>query len=201
MIEKVRNGLDSIEKGGGLTRAQAKKGPANGSLGMEHLNFDRFGSTNPSGFQGFIKIKELKETACCKIDDAPGIYLVLRKSRTLPSFRYPSLAGHFKGKDPTVAVEVLTEKWNPPARILYIGKAGKLGSKSTLKSRIRDYVRFGQGKRVGHRGGRYIWQLEDVDELLICWKVTKCEPRKAEKELIQVFKEKYKARPFANLQD
>lgn len=42
---------------------------------------------------------------------------------------------------------------------------------------------FGQGKPVGHWGGRLIWQLEDVKDLIVCWKVLeKEEPRDVEKE-------------------
>lgn len=62
---------------------------------------------------------------------------------------------------------------------------------------------FGQGKPVDHWGIRLISQLEDVKDLIVCWKVLeKEEPRDVEKELIQKFKKQHKGeRPFANLQD
>ena len=62
---------------------------------------------------------------------------------------------------------------------------------------------FGQGKPVGHWGGRLIWQLEDAKDLIVCWKVLeKEEPREEEKKMIQAFKKQHEGkRPFANLQD
>ena len=61
---------------------------------------------------------------------------------------------------------------------------------------------FGAGKPIGHRGGRYIWQLPGADKLQVCWMPTPNEELKyVESRLIQEFKSLYGKRPFANLQD
>ena len=86
--------------------------------------------------------------------------------------------------------------------IVYIGKAGGMTSKVTLQSRLIQYLKFGMGKNIGHWGGRYIWQLANTDELVICWKPTDEEPRKVETEMIAQFKAEHQGqRPFANLTD
>ena len=42
-------------------------------------------------------------------------------------------------------------------------------------------MKFGSGKKVGHKGGRFIWQLKDSANLVVCWKRTEEEPRHVEK--------------------
>lgn len=62
-------------------------------------------------------------------------------------------------------------------------------------------IRFGSGEAVGHWGGRYIWQLEDADQLLFCWKAY-ADAEQLEKALIAAFKKCHDGkRPFANLKD
>jgi len=116
----------------------------------------------------------------------------------LPDFLSESVGGHFKGKNPTVAVGELQSKWVEDALVLNIGKAGP--GKATLRSRLKQYVRFGQGQAVGHHGGRYVWQLAHSNNLLVCWKVTLDDvPRTVEKALIETFETAYGKLPFANL--
>ena len=58
----------------------------------------------------------------------------------------------------------------------------------------------GGGKPIGHWGGRYIWQLEGADELVVCWKPTAdSAPREEERALLAQFIEMYGRLPFANL--
>ena len=74
----------------------------------------------------------------------------------------------------------------------------------TLRKRIGQYIRFGSGEPVGHWGGRYIWQLEDADNLLFCWRAVKEseDAEEFESELIADFNVQYGGfRPFANLKD
>ena len=79
---------------------------------------------------------------------------------------------------------------------MYIGKA------TSLKKRLGQYLRFGQTKNVGHYGGRYIWQLKNHSDLIVCWKTTpQYDPREIEKGLILDFKREFGERPFANLKD
>ena len=84
---------------------------------------------------------------------------------------------------------------------IYIGKAGGPNSNATLRKRLKQYIRFGSGEAVGHGGGRYIWQLEDADQLLFCWKAC-ADAEELEKALIATFKKCHDGkRPFANLKD
>ena len=89
--------------------------------------------------------------------------------------------------------------WIENTAVLYIGKAGP-GRTATLKSRLQAYIQFGQGRPVGHRGGRYIWQLLHSCDLVVCWKATgSLSPRDVEKELIREFEVRYRELPFANI--
>jgi len=63
-------------------------------------------------------------------------------------------------------------------------------------------MRFGKGEPVGHRGGRYIWQLQDNKDLLMCWRpIIKGveDPSAMESELLCEFVGTYGRLPFANL--
>jgi hypothetical protein len=58
----------------------------------------------------------------------------------------------------------------------------KLIEPFTLRSRLKQYLKFGQGKNIGHYGGRLIWQLEHHSELVLCWlPMNEDEPRELEK--------------------
>ena len=162
------------------------------------MNFKSIDGIRQTGFDGFITIHALQASGCCEVPEKPGVYLVLRPSTTPPGFISESSGGHFKGKNPTVAVGQLESKWVEDTLVLNIGKAGP--GRATLRSRLRQYVQFGQGKAVGHRGGRYIWQLQHARNLLVCWKITiGAHPRTVESELIREFEEVYRRLPFANL--
>ena len=160
-------------------------------------------SIKAEGFQGFLTVARLRSTALQAVPTKPGVYLVLRVATEAHEFLEISTGGWFKGQDPTVSLDVLQRNWVDGAIVLNIGKAGGPGSSATLKSRLKQYLDFGAGRRVGHRGGRLIWQLRDADELVIAWKVIESGvPREVEGEYIRVFKETNQgSRPFANLQD
>ncbi len=70
-----------------------------------------------------------------------------------------NIGGHFKGKNPTAEMDTIIGNWVENTKVLYIGKAGGNGGNETLNTRLRCYMKFGQGKAVSHWGGRYIWQL------------------------------------------
>jgi hypothetical protein len=108
--------------------------------------------------------------------------------------------GFFKGKDPNVPVEVLQQNWVESSPTVYIGKAGDPGKTAALRTRLWQYLRFGVGANVGHWAGRYIWQLEDVDDLLVCWlPLPEGTPSELETTLIGAFRQEHGVRPFANL--
>lgn len=152
------------------------------------------------GFNGFKTIEELNQNDKC-IPNVMGVYLVLRVSLDNPSFLTKGSGGFFKGKDPNVQIAELQNNWVRDEHILYIGKAGSFNSSATLKSRLKQLIRFGYGNNVGHWGGRYLWQLEDSKSLLVCWlTLDDKEPEVVEQRLINEFKKAHDGmRPFANL--
>ena len=124
---------------------------------------------------------------------AGGVYVVYRTVTTEPSFRDVGTGGRFKGKDPNVPADLLRAKWIDGCSVLYIGKA------TSLKKRLSQYRRFGEGAAIGHWGGRYIWQCTDVDDYVVAWKATEGDPREEEKRLLSRFQTEYARLPFANL--
>lgn len=150
------------------------------------------------GFVGFVRFADLPQAG---VPRTAGVYVVVRPSGTPPTFLDQSIAGRFKGKDPTVALEKLSSKWLPRSQVVYIGKAD-VGASSdrSLRKRLDEYQRHGAGEPVGHWGGRYLWQLSDSADLLVCWKeVPTSQAESVESELIAEFIEQFGALPFANL--
>lgn len=148
------------------------------------------------GFEGFLKIEDCRKDYA-KFPELPGVYIVLRRNDQNPKFLSIGSGGYFKGKNPNVGIQELNDNWVSEAKVVYIGM-----TTSTLKKRLSAYLNFGKGARVGHKGGRFIWQLEDHEELVVCWKTMSCgSPKEYETELIRDFKNRYGKRPFANLVD
>jgi len=150
-----------------------------------------------NGFSGFKTIEYLRN----HINEIPkekGVYLIISQKND-PQFIDESIGGHFKDRNPSVSKIELEENWVSNEPIIYIGQAGGKSSSATLFSRLKQYFNFGLGKPVGHWGGRYIWQLNKSNELIVAWKVTSEDSDLVETDLILEFKEKYGKRPFANL--
>lgn len=154
------------------------------------------------GFEGYRTVANQRGEGLDDVPEEPGVYLVIRTNNTPPCFLDVGTGGRFKGKDPNVSLSRLEQEWVQGALALYVGQAGSK-SVGTLRKRIGELIRFGEGEPVGHYGGRLIWQLHDADELMVCWKTLQNgDPRNVEKKLIQDFKKLHEGRrPFANLQD
>lgn len=167
---------------------------------INRIDFEKIESLKNEGFYGFVSVKSLLNNHS-QIPATRGVYMVLRTIMDEPIFLEKGSSGYFKGTDPNVAIKILQEKWVYNTPVVYIGKAGGKKNKTTLRSRILQYLKFGQGKPVGHKGGRYIWQLNDSEELLFCWKpLPTDESEDVESMLISEFKHQYAGkRPFANL--
>jgi len=165
------------------------------------MNIDSLESIKQSGFLGFKKIRDLKNDPSL-IPGVMGVYLVLRPDNSPVEFVKTGTGGFFKGKDPNVSVDELKNNWIEEAQIVYIGKAGGLNSKATLNSRLKQYLDFGQGQKVGHWGGRYIWQIKNINDYLVCWKtLPNEEPGQIESELLSQFHKQFNSLPFANLRN
>ena len=81
---------------------------------------------------------------------------------------------------------------------LPVGSGGHYKGKNP---NVPTYLRFGAGQPVGHWGGRYIWQLQDHEDLEFCWKAMPTgDPDQMESQLIDLFKQQHGGkRLFANL--
>lgn len=165
------------------------------------ISFKNIDELINAGFTGFKKMETLLNDST-SIPKMKGVYMVLRINPEPPKFLKTGTGGHFKGKDPNVSISILNSNWVEDTIVVYIGKAGSEGSSATLHSRLNQYFKFGQGKNIGHHGGRLIWQLGDSKDLIVCWKaLPKDDPRNIESGLIRDFVSIYSARPFANLAD
>ena len=148
-------------------------------------------------FKGFKTIRELKES-CSEVPSSNGVYIVLRRNNQKPIFSISSLGGYVKvpNDSPCYSLPYLQEQYVNGTCILYIGKS------TNMRSRLSSYMRFGQGKRASHGGGRAIWQMTDVDDFVVCWAETLENSRSVEKRMIQAFKLRHAGkRPFANMSD
>lgn len=165
------------------------------------MNFNSIDDIKKAGFSGFNTLMELLADSS-HIPSTKGIYLVISLDKKPPKFLHPGTGGHFKGKNPNVSLEELKKNWIEDTIVLYIGKAGSSNNKATLKSRLKQYIGFGQGKNIGHWGGRLIWQLAASNKLVVCWKHLPIDdPRAIETQLIKDFVTQFGNRPFANLAD
>jgi hypothetical protein len=172
---------------------------------MEDTTFGCFANLRIEDFVGFLPINELRHQLNC-VPGEPGdigVYVVLRRQKTAPKFKDKGSGGHFKGRNPNAAITDLQSRWVENTNVIYIGKAGRAEGEATLRSRLQAFLSFGNEKRAAHWGGRFIWQLEDHEDLLVCWKlITSSTPREIEKKMIQDFKCNFNGhRPFANLRD
>ena len=165
------------------------------------MDFNNIDEIKKAGFIGFKKMCELFVDSSA-IPKIKGVYLVLNLTYKKAQFLQIGTGGHFKRKNPNVLIDELKSNWVENSLVVYIGKAGSESSKSTLNKRLKQYFGFGQGKNIGHWGGRFIWQLKNCNDLIVCWKpLSNDDPRIIENELIKKFVSKFSKRPFANLAD
>ena len=165
------------------------------------MDFNNIDDIKKAGFTGFKKMSELFIDSS-SIPKIKGVYLVLNPNFKKAEYLQIGTGGHFKGKNPNITLDELKSNWVDNSLVVYIGKAGSETSNATLHSRLKQYFGFGQGKNIGHWGGRLIWQLKNSADLVVCWKaLPTADPRTVEADLIQDFVSKFSNRPFANLAD
>lgn len=162
--------------------------PLPGSFGRSDLD--------ATGFVGWETWGELRADDLSAVPHGPAAYVVYRPAASMPRFLKANPGWRHKGKDPTVAADVLQANWVTGSHVVYIGKA------DVANRRLKQFARFGAGEKAGHWGGRYIWQLADSAKLLVAWHAI-CwteAAREYEKRLLALFGEQHAgARPFANL--
>ena len=161
------------------------------------MKFNTIDDLKASGFEGFIPVAQL-QTDSTAIPRTAGGYMVVYTGENIPEFLPCGTGGFFKGKDPNVSITELETNWVKNTCVVYIGKA-----RTTLRKRLNQYLKFGNRQNIGHWGGRYIWQIKNSGNLLLCRKPTPDEdPETVETALIARFKEQHGGhRPFANLKD
>lgn len=176
----------------------------------QHDNFFNFERLSEYGFEGFITIEELNNNSSV-IPKKRGVYIILlneKKEEYKFGFDLDNIfleegsGGFFKGKNPNVPLSTLRENFHPFSNVMYIGKAGSTIGSATLHSRINQYLKFGQGRNIGHYGGRYIWQLSFSKKLIVAWKpLTQTDEESVviERKLLNRHENIYDCLPFANL--
>ena len=114
------------------------------------------------GFEGFKTVRELMNS-CRDIPKLMGVYVVLRERNDHPVILEKRPFDCQEKKYPSYPKAELENEWIEGTHIVYIGKAGGSGQKTELHKRLSTYIRFGQGKKAAHGGGRSIWQLHKSD--------------------------------------
>ncbi len=147
-------------------------------------------SLKTQGFSGWIPFSAIRSSDC---PEQGGVYVITYDSPGPVAFAPRSRGGWFKGKDPSVSVQVLHAIWVEGTEVVYIGKGDQ------LRRRLQQFADFGTGKPIGHWGGRLIWQLEIAEALRVAWKPTPDKvPVQVESDMIAAFRREFGKPPFAN---
>ncbi len=149
-----------------------------------------------AGFVGFSAMVTLQAERCERVPVACGVYVVVRDPAYPVQFRAKSPAGRYRGEDPTLPVDLLTDRWVEGASVLYIGVAPGTGVRAMLQQRIKRTVRFGGGADIAHAGGAALWQLEGSMQLRFAWK-SMDDPRPYAESLLAEFVARHGRAPYA----
>ena len=144
--------------------------PTGGSAGGQTTGIpERWTRTGleAQGFAPWVRFAELESVLPSIPVEAAGVYVILRDRTSDPEWRVPSSVGDTWRGDPTVSIEALQANWVSGASVVYIGKA----KERQLRSRLRAYLRFGEGRGGRHWGGRLVWQLNDPWGLKVSWRI------------------------------
>jgi hypothetical protein len=168
------------------------------------ISFDRDG-LDRSGFDGFVPVQQLREERYASVPRkiegqfVGGIYLAWRGTIEPPAFLARNPGGPYR-RNPTLPIDELLDRWVPGSRVIYIGKADATAAGNCLRTRVRAYLRYGAGHRIGHEGGFPTWQLADSADLLIAWRVvpSDVQPIDVERAMRAAHRATYGKVPFAN---
>jgi len=154
-------------------------------------------SLEAAGFAGFSAVATLQLDRCERVPVEQGVYVVVRDPSHPLGFRAKSPAGHYRGVDPTLPLETLSERWVEGASVMYVGVAPGTGVRALLQQCIKRSVRFGGGANIAHPGGAALWQLEGSTQLRFAWKVSDGDPRPLAAALLAEFVARHGKPPFA----
>ena len=108
------------------------------------MKFKTIDNLKAAGFEGFIPVAQLKNDNSA-IPQEAGVYMVVYTDKSSPEFLLQGTGGFFKGKDPNVPIAELKTNWIENTCVIYIGQ-----TKTTIRKRVKDYLKFGCGQKVGH---------------------------------------------------
>jgi len=162
------------------------------------LDLDTIAGLRAAGFEGFVRVRDLRRDDALAVPKENGVYVMVRETPDPPCFLPRGTGAVWRGQDPNVKAEVLESAWVPGSIVLYVGRAAGTGVRGKLQQRVKRWLRFGQGRSVAHRGGRYVWQLADAYELPVAWKAC-ADAAGEEAALLAAFEAAHRTLPFANL--
>lgn len=143
------------------------------------------------GFTGFVPLVGLNPRG---VPQGHGVYVVLRPDIERPHTLLEENPVR-RARLRKYTLDDLNRRWVAGTPVVYIGKA--MGQEG-LRGRLKPFSK----KRASHSGGRAIWQLQEADSLLVCWKEAPCYPAdRVEDDLIDQFKAVYGLTPFANVRE
>lgn len=187
-VESIRRAREQIKRGETMSQAELDRVLSKDTDGIDL-----------SDFSPPVSVETLQRTKCSAVPTRPGVYVVLYPAGRAPVFLKKSVGGWFKDQDPSDPLDFVRAHWVDQASIVYIGKGN---GQSGLRQRLCQFIQFGMGKSVGHRGGRLVWHLANHKQLLVRWRVTPNErPEDDESRLVEQFRSAHGVRPFANLRD
>lgn len=100
------------------------------------------------GFDGFVKVSDLRNTNSA-IPSAEGVYIVVRRDEKGPEFLAVGTGGHFKGKNPNVAIEILKDKVVKGSQVMYNRQGYQPSETYQSTSKIRCWGECGPlGRQV-----------------------------------------------------
>lgn len=154
------------------------------------------------GFEGFVPFRgwERSDILAAGEQDVEGAYVIARSERDRPEFVEEC---HHKPRGRVRTPEEAASRWIEGVHVLYFGKAPLRPANSQrvdgLANRLHEYHVHGFGRGSQHYGGKLIWQLANLDELLVGWKrLLPGESAALESGLIKGFELSHGARPYAN---
>lgn len=156
-------------------RLSTKESNSSGSKPRPHATLS-VPTLRPWGLKGGLRIRDLQRVcrvpraAEFPIPRAPGVYIVIRQSRSTVRFPPKNCCGRFKRRNFALPIAKLSARW---AGILYIGRADSGAESTPLHSQLLSCMRFGLRGHSAHWGDSCICQLANAGRLQMSWKLSR----------------------------